>query len=135
LECSLSQKQAFSKKKKVFAGFGVSLFTKNKRSLKKNKKIKKKVFAGIDAFFFVPKMAQDTSLRGAKVAQGGPKISPEGAAAPLLPAPMTLPQWRGNYFRTGRQDQRRQSLEREVGFFAEIGLFCPKYMRSIGVSF
>jgi len=32
-------------------------------------------------------------------------------------------QWRGNYFRTGGQSQERQSLEREIRFFAEIGLF------------
>jgi len=50
---------------------------------------KKKVFAGLE-LFFVPKMAQDTSLRGAKVAQGGDKISPGEAAAPLLPAPMAF---------------------------------------------
>jgi len=32
-------------------------------------------------------------------------------------------QWRGNYFRTGGQDRERQSREREIWFFAEIGLF------------
>jgi len=34
--------------------------------------------------FFVSKMAQDTSLRGEKVAQGGQSIS-RGAAAPPCP--------------------------------------------------
>jgi len=33
-------------------------------------------------------MAQDTSLRGSKSPRGGGKKSPEGAAAPPLPAPM-----------------------------------------------
>jgi len=55
-------------KKKVFAGFGEFFCPK-----KSKRSPKKKVFAGLGAFF-VPKMAQDTSL---------------GAAAPLLPAPMS----------------------------------------------
>jgi len=55
----LSQKQAFSKKKS-------------------------------SQRFFVPKMAQDKIQvpGGAKVAQGGAKISPGGQLPPLLPAPM-----------------------------------------------
>jgi len=42
----------------------------------KNKN-KKKVFAGLGEFF-VPKMAQDTSLRRGKSRPGGAKISPGG---------------------------------------------------------
>jgi len=41
------------------------------------------VFAGLGVF--VPKMAQDTSLRGAKVAQGGPKYLQEGQLPPYFP--------------------------------------------------
>jgi len=43
-----------------------------------------KVFAGLGAFF-VPKMAQDTSLGVGKSRPGGTKISPRGEAAPLPP--------------------------------------------------
>jgi len=32
-------------------------------------------------------------------------------------------QWPGNYFRTGGQDRERQSREREIKFFAKIGVF------------
>jgi len=46
--------------------------------------LKKKVFAGLGAFF-VPKMAQDTSLRGAKVALGEPKYLQEGSCPPCPP--------------------------------------------------
>jgi len=77
----LSQKQTFSEKKKVFAGFGVSFCPKNKRSLKK------KVFAGLEAFFY-PKNGPEYKSQGGKSRPGGAKISPGGEAAPLLPAPM-----------------------------------------------
>jgi len=74
---------------KVFAGTGAFFCPENKRSPKK------KVFAGLGAFFkrslrriwafFVPKMVQDTSLRGAKVAQEGQNISRGGSCPPWLP--------------------------------------------------
>jgi len=60
---SLTQKQAFSKKK-VFAGYGV---------------------------FFNPKMAQDTSMRGAKVVQGCQNISRGGSCPPAPYFPRLCP--------------------------------------------
>jgi len=82
LECFfLSQKQAFSKKKKVFAGLGVSFCPKNKCFLNKKKGLRR-----IRSVFFVPKLAQDTTLRGgAKVAQGGPNYFQRGQLPPLPP--------------------------------------------------
>jgi len=65
----LSRKQAFSKKK-VFDGFG-AFFLSRKQAFSK------KCLRRIWERFLVPKMAQDTGLRGAKVAQRA-KIFPGG---------------------------------------------------------
>jgi len=54
---------------------------------------KKKIFAGLEACF-VTNMAQDKSLRGAKVVQGGPKYLQEGPKylqEGQLPPPPTSP--------------------------------------------
>jgi len=96
----LSQKQAFSEKKSSSPIWSVFLsqkqaFSKNKKGLRRIWSVflsqkqafsKKKVFVGLEAFF-VPKMAQDTSLRGAKAAQGGHNISriSPGQLPPLPP--------------------------------------------------
>jgi len=50
---------------------------------RKHRFSKKKVFAGFWSVFL-----SQTGLRGGKSRPGGNKISPGGAAAPLLPAPM-----------------------------------------------
>jgi len=58
--------------------------------MKRSPKIKK-VFPGFGRIS-IPKMAQETSLRGAKVAQGWPKYLQGGSCPPalLLPAPMQI---------------------------------------------
>jgi len=47
-------------------------------------KAKKGVSAGLEPFF-VPKMAQDASVRGDKSRPGGAKISPGGELPPYFP--------------------------------------------------
>jgi len=84
----LAQNSAISKKK-VFTGHRVFL-THNQRfwplTQKPNKVLTQnqpnKVFSGA---FFVPNMAQDKSLRGAKVVQGGPKYLQGGQLPPHFP--------------------------------------------------
>jgi len=51
-----------------------------------NQTKQKNIFAGLEAFF-VPKMAQDTSLRGGKSRPGRPKYLQGAAAPPALPLP------------------------------------------------
>jgi len=73
----LSRKEAFSRKK-VFAGLEAFFVPKTSVLQKKG------VFAGFGRFF-VPKMAQDTSLRGGKSHPGGPKYLQEGQLPPYFP--------------------------------------------------
>jgi len=91
----VTQKQAFTEKKRSSPDLECLYDPKKGLRLIWNVFMtQKNIFAGLEAFF-VPQMAQDTSLRGAKVVQGWPKYLQGGSCppAPLLPAPMARSQW------------------------------------------